>query len=77
MNICDKFNGYVTTRMCYCSFSSTLLPLAYKVLWLLKEHGVHTYYMYALSPHCDRVIFIAKLRPECGAASTWLSQQHY
>jgi hypothetical protein len=23
------------------------------------------------------IIVIAKLRPECGAASTWLSQQYY
>jgi len=28
-----------------------LVPLPYKVLWLLKERGVHTYY--ALSPYCD------------------------
>ena len=53
-----------------CQLHYSLLALAYEVLWLLKERGVHRFY--ALFPHCDRVSFQRKVE-----ASMWLRQQHY
>ena len=53
------------------SATLSLLALAYKVLWLLKERDVHRFY--ALSPHCDGVSFNAKLRLPCGSGNSTTS----
>ena len=55
---------------------STLPHRDNKVLRLLKE-CTQSYYALSLTMIVTESIFNAKLRPECGAASTWLSQQHY